>query len=133
MFPKFLVSLLIVLSISSLTPISNPIAKIFTASKRSLGLGNVFTPVCHSVHRWGWLPSMHHRSHHQGGLHPWGSASREGLGRHPSTSEYGQQAGDTHPTGMYSCFWNTLTSEFRHVVAGNRIINMATAQVVGIE
>ena len=26
----------------------------------------------------GWLPSMHHRSHDQGGLLPGGSASREG-------------------------------------------------------
>ena len=34
--------------------------QIFTARKRSLGQGNVFTPVCHSVHRGGWwLPSMH--------------------------------------------------------------------------
>ena len=36
-----------------------------TACKQSLGQGNVFTPVCHSVHRgwlpgkWDWLPSMH--------------------------------------------------------------------------
>ena len=30
---------------------------IFTARKRSLGQGNIFTPVCHSVHRGGraWL------------------------------------------------------------------------------
>ena len=27
---------------------------IFTARKRSLGQGNIFTPVCHSVHRGGW-------------------------------------------------------------------------------
>ena len=25
---------------------------VITARKRSLGQGNVFTPVCHSVHRW---------------------------------------------------------------------------------
>ena len=25
----------------------------FTARKRSLGQGNIFTPVCHSVHRGG--------------------------------------------------------------------------------
>ena len=32
--------------------------RIFTARKRSLGQGNIFTPVCHSVHRGGvhvWL------------------------------------------------------------------------------
>ena len=27
---------------------------------------NVFTPVRHSVHRGGWLPTMHHRPHDKG-------------------------------------------------------------------
>ena len=72
-----------------------------TTRKRSLGQGNVFTRVCHSVARGvgfpacitghmtsiqgGLLPSMHHRSHDQGVLHPGGgvvhlggSASKEG-------------------------------------------------------
>ena len=34
---------------------------IVTARKRSSGQGNVFTPVCHSVHNWGaggWLPIL---------------------------------------------------------------------------
>ena len=31
---------------------------IITARKLSLGQGNIFTSVCHSVHR-GWYPSMH--------------------------------------------------------------------------
>ena len=42
---------------------------IFTARKRSLGQGNIFAPVCHSVHREGypsmpcrWYPSMPCRS-----------------------------------------------------------------------
>ena len=30
-----------------------PNSFIFTARKRSLGQGNIFTPVCHSVHRGG--------------------------------------------------------------------------------
>ena len=33
-------------------------ALIFTVRKRSLGQGNVFTPVCHSVHRGVVYPSM---------------------------------------------------------------------------
>ena len=40
------------------------------------------------------------------GLHPGGSASRGLLGRPPSssdTTEYGQHAVGTHPTGMHSC------------------------------
>ena len=64
---------------------------VITARKRSFGQGNVFTPSCHSVHRGGshWLPSMHHQSDDQGqsplgGLHPRGSAFKEGL--HPGGS-----------------------------------------------
>ena len=35
---------------------------VFTARKRSLGQGNIFTPVCHSVHRGGdaWLLQRGH-------------------------------------------------------------------------
>ena len=36
---------------------------IFTAPKRSLRQGNVFTGVCLSID--DWYPSMHHRSHDQ--------------------------------------------------------------------
>ena len=51
---------------------------IITARKRSLGQGNIFTPVCHSVH--GGVLSQHALqvvSHHalQGGMlsqHAWG-------------------------------------------------------------
>ena len=49
---------------------------IVTARKRSLGQGNVFTPVCHSVHRGGHCPSMHHRSHGRGVSVQGGSLSR---------------------------------------------------------
>ena len=48
---------------------------IFTACKRSLGQGNVFTPVCHSVHLFmGWGLASQHASHATG-RHP--------LSRHP--------------------------------------------------
>ena len=60
-----------------------------------------------------WLPSMHHRSHDQGVLHPGEVCIQEGL--HPDggrgveqilsdTMVYGQQAGGTLPTGLHSCF-----------------------------
>ena len=70
---------------------------------------------------WGgdvWLPSIHHRSHDQEGLHPGGGSAAKGGGLHPGGYAckgvgqtpirlrymgYGQQAGDTHPTGMHSC------------------------------
>ena len=61
-----------------------------TVHKQSLEQGNIFTSMCHSVHRGeiGWLPSMHHRSHYQGvclqgGLHP-GGLHPGGLARPPS-------------------------------------------------
>ena len=42
--------------------------------------GNVFTPVCDSVHGgWCLCPSMHHRSHDQGGLCPGGLCLGGGL------------------------------------------------------
>ena len=80
-----------------------------TARKRSLGQGNVFTPVYHSVHRGGWLPSMHHRSHDRGeeGQPPRGSPFRgvciQGVGQTLPMGYYGIQAGGTHPTGMHYC------------------------------
>ena len=52
---------------------------IVIAHKRSLGQGNVFTPVCDSVHKEGVSV--------QGG----------------SLSRDGGRAGGTHPTGMHSC------------------------------
>ena len=62
-----------------------------TARKRSLGQGNVFIPVCDSVHRGVSAP-----------IACWDTPP---LGRHspppPNTTGYGQQAGGTHPS-----YWN---------------------------
>ena len=59
----------------------------------------------------GWLPSMHHWSHDQGGLHPGvgGFCMGRGVGRADpprDTTGYGQRVGGTHPTGMHSCLVN---------------------------
>ena len=77
--------------------------RIITARKRSLGQGNVFTSVCHSVHGGGSACL-----HPVGDLHPGGSASGEwGLHRGGGggwtdrpldTTRYDQRAGGTHPT-----------------------------------
>ena len=80
---------------------------IITARKRSLGQGNVFTPVCHSVHEG----SASGGSASEGGLPPGGLHLRgrgvyiQGGWADPSshTMGYGQRAGGTHPTGMHSC------------------------------
>ena len=85
---------------------------LITARKRSLGQGNVFTPVCQFTRGENWLPSMHHRSeadipppdrHPSGGRHPPG---RHPLDRHPPADRLTTEAGGTHPTGMHSCFPN---------------------------
>ena len=68
---------------------------VFTPRKRSLGQGNLFTPVCDSVHRG------------VSGRHPLpGQTSLQGrhppIGRHP-LPEMATAADGTHPAGMHSC------------------------------
>ena len=98
--------------------------------KRSFGQGNIFTPVCHSVHRgrgspspggfslpephrhgeppqWRTPPSRHPlgwRTHPPDGEHP----PRDGEPTPPppprkQTPAYGLWSAGTHPTGMHSC------------------------------
>ena len=79
---------------------------IFTARKRSLGQGNMFTGVCLST---GGVPDQ---------VHPPGADTP--LSRHPQPSaehagRYGQRAGGTHPTGMQSCPFCMSSSFFRNV------------------
>ena len=106
---------------------------IFTARKRSLGQGNIFTPVCHSVHGGGgWYPSMHCRwypsmpcrrgvlsqhalqvvSQHalqQGVCYPRIPCNRGGMRCAPGGGclvdppRTATAVGGTHPTGMHSC------------------------------
>ena len=70
-----------------------------TTRKRILRQRNAFTRVCHSVHRWGWLPSMHHRSHDRGVCIQRGLPKGE-VGQPPpprTRKVYGM-----HPTGILS-------------------------------
>ena len=62
-------------------------------TKRSLGQGNVFTPVCHSVHRGGGLN--------------FSACTGKGVG-FPACTGTGK-AGGMHPTGMLSCLWIYLS------------------------
>ena len=59
----------------------------FTARKRSLGQGNIFAPVCHSVHR--------------GGL-GWGVPAPGGPG--------GDTPRDGYCCGRYASYWNAFLS-----------------------
>ena len=97
---------------------------IFTARKRSLGQGNIFTPVCHSVHGggWrGWYPSMHCR------WYPSMPCSRGVLSQHALqvVSQHALQWGvpalggllrgvaggnppDGYSCGRYASYWNAF-------------------------
>ena len=87
-----------------------------------LGQGNIFTPVCHSVHEGGGKYL---------GRYPPGPGTPSGQVYHPRTRytprqvhppgavharRYGQQAGGTHPTGMHSCYYYFLASLSRQLV-----------------
>ena len=50
----------------------------------------------------GWLPSMHHRSHDWGVLHPGGSASGGGLGSPPKHYRIWSIS------GRYACYLNAF-------------------------
>ena len=101
----------------------NPLARTHYRPQRSCGQGNIFAPVCHSVHRGlgggVWYLSMHRpppRSRHPP------SRSRQPPGSRPppgkQTPAYGQRAAGTHPTGMHSCFnmfqtlWTNLNESY---------------------
>ena len=66
----------------------------FHRPQTKLREGDVFTPVCDSVHRG----SMHDR----GAWHAW-QGSMYGGGRGFHARETATEAGGIHPTGMHSC------------------------------
>ena len=66
--------------------------RIFTARKQSLGQGNIFTSVCHSVH--GGVCTR--GACMLGGMRGWGGGAC-------LAGETATAAGHTHPTGMHSC------------------------------
>ena len=89
----------------ALTPDFRP-KPIITAHKRSLGQGNTFAPVCHSVHR-GFCLSACWDSRLPGSRHSPRSRQPPPGANTPRTvhaERYGQQAGGTYPTGMHTCF-----------------------------
>ena len=105
-----------------------------TARKRSFGQGNVFTLVCHSVHRGRgsaqpprmqtprigqtpWMQTPHGWADPPGCRPPWMQTPRVGQTPLPGcrpprgwadTPPYSQQAGGTHPTGIHTCIVMSL-------------------------
>ena len=81
----------------------------FLPSATKLRQGNVFTPVCHSVHKGG--SASVHAGIDPLGRHPPGQTPPQAdtpLGRPPGQITPPQQtataAHGTHPTGMHSCY-----------------------------
>ena len=88
---------------------------IFTARKQSLGQGNIFTPVCHSVHRGGvpgpggcFVPGC---TCSWGVPGPWGVCllprgvpGPRGMPGGDPPLRTATVAGGTHPTGKHSCW-----------------------------
>ena len=83
--------------------------------QRSCGQGNIFTPVCHSVHGGGggvclstcWDTTPQEQTSPGADTPPETRyTSLPGLSTPPGkqTPAYGQRPAGTHPTGMYSCF-----------------------------
>ena len=83
---------------------NSKILYIMTARKRSLGQGNVFTPVCHSVHG-GVFPACITGHMTRGFCIGGGESASRGVCLQEwggGTTGYGQQAGGTYPARMHS-------------------------------
>ena len=98
-------------------------SRLFTARKRSLGQGNIFTPVCHSVHGGGMLSqhALQMVSQHAlqeggvpglGGSGPGGVCSRgcvPGLGGSAARGgAWLNPPPDDHCCGRYASYWNAF-------------------------
>ena len=93
-----------------------------TARKRSLRQGNIFTPLCHSVHsgvpgpggsgpRGRGVPAS-------GGCLVQGDACSQGVPGQDPPLRTATAAGGTQPTGIHSCYieqWRTPTTTPRHL------------------
>ena len=98
-------------------------------SAKQLQQGNVFTPVCHSVHR-GCITACtgadtrllgRHIPEYTGPPPPWADISQHALGQTapPARHHLGQTAtaaDGTHPTGMHSCFHLNLTCDLSSII-----------------
>ena len=96
-------------------------------SATKLWQGNVFTPVCHSLHR-GISASVHAEIHT-----PWADTplSRHPPGRHlppPAITA----ADGKHPTGMHSCFHLCSTVQLPYTNVTLQFFILAFAEFSGI-
>ena len=89
--------------------------------KRSFGQGNIFTRVCHSVHRGGsiWPGTPQDQVHPPPGtrqVHTPQTRYTPPPLQKQQTPEYSQRSAGTHPTGMHSCineYWRLCSNIWR--------------------
>ena len=86
---------------------------LFTARKRNLGQGNVFTPVCHSVHRGRCIPACNVCLRKGCLPHQW--ADTHPFPRHR----------DGHINGWYASYWNAFYF-FKNILGENQTFCGAT-------
>ena len=85
---------------------------VFTARKRSLGQGNIFSSVCQEFcSQGGGLPQCMLGYHPPRSRHPPPNQAPPWT-KHPPAGRYGQQAGGMHPTGMQSCLFMSTVPGF---------------------
>ena len=83
--------------------------------------GNVFTPVCHSVHRGCVYPKMHWGRHPPGQTYPsmhWGRHIPVCTGADTPT-----HLPESHCCGLYASYWNAFLSVKRFVLYMYRFLN----------
>ena len=94
--------------IADFSNVSKLCTSLITARKQSLGQSNVFTPVCHSVGGWCWLPSMYYRSPDKGEVCMRGSASSGGLHLGGVQPTRPQHYGIRSAYRRYASYWNAF-------------------------
>ena len=91
-----------------------------TARKRSLGQGNIFTPVCYSVHGGStWAGTPHGRHTPLAGILPWAGTPRLAATHPwagtppPAGTPPAMHAGIRSTSGRYVSYWNAFLLKYR--------------------
>ena len=88
--------------------------EIITVRKRSLGQGNIFAPVCHSVHRWGegmpqCMLGYHHHPVPPDHAPPWGHAPPTPAPPDHAHTPPRRACWQIRSTrGRYASYWNAI-------------------------
>ena len=97
----------------------------FIGRKRSLGQGNIFAPVCHSVHRGGGVRGLPQCIPPPGPDTPRDHAPPLGHAPHPPGT---REIRSTR--GLYASYWNAILFHFFSEWKNSTNINKLTTRVV---